>query len=586
VDHSQVRILSIPNSGWPGKPRNVGTDAAVGEYVMYVDQDDRLEPESLERMYELGHANGADVVLGKVISDFRGVHHALYRESRPRCSVYTANLMNSLTPHKMLRTAFLREHGIRYPEGPRRLEDQLFMTKAYFAATAATIVADYVCYRYLRRPDGKNAGSKRIVPAEYYGNLGEVLDVVDSYTDPGAVRDGFYRRFLRTEMLGRLDAPNLLSSPPDYLASLLDEVRGLMERRFPSTVDTGLGPALHCRAVLARNGTAAAIAAQADSIRTIQVAAEVDAVDLNEGSIRVAVEAHLLHGGAPLRLERDEDERWLLPMAVTDPVVGREERAVEDPAQMSADVVVKHRDLADEWFVPSTLEVAIERGEREGQVSIRGSASLDSRRAAGGRPLAKGIYDLYVRVEVFGLTRNGRVNARRMADLTLPVLVDDLGHVNRPYATANTMLSVNTDALPKWFTHALQSGSFVEGSTDEIVLDPGVVWMVPPSHLTVTVTSKRGRSVSWRLRPQGAGSTRWQAPLSAELLRLSAGEYRARLSVPNPGGGNAVKVTLQQPFRVTSRMLRAALPKAFGYLADRGLRRIRDRVRPERLSSR
>ncbi|HLM22340.1 MAG TPA: glycosyltransferase, partial [Propionibacteriaceae bacterium] len=29
--HSQVRILSIPNSGWPGKPRNVGTDAAVGK---------------------------------------------------------------------------------------------------------------------------------------------------------------------------------------------------------------------------------------------------------------------------------------------------------------------------------------------------------------------------------------------------------------------------------------------------------------------------------------------------------------------------------------------------------------------------
>ena len=34
-------------------------------------------------MYNLGSANKADIVLGKVISDFRGVHHQLYRENRP-----------------------------------------------------------------------------------------------------------------------------------------------------------------------------------------------------------------------------------------------------------------------------------------------------------------------------------------------------------------------------------------------------------------------------------------------------------------------------------------------------------------------
>jgi len=581
--HSQVRILSIPNSGWPGKPRNVGTDAAVGEYVMFVDQDDRLEPESLQRMYEMGHAHDADVILGKVISDFRGVHHALYRESRPHCTVYTAHLMNSLTPHKMLRTAFLRARNIRYAEGPRRLEDQLFMTKAYFAATGASIVADYVCYRYLRRPDGKNAGSKRIIPAEYYGNLGEVLDVVDAYTDPGEVRDGFYRRFLRTEMLGRLDAPNLLSSPPDYLKSLLDEVRGLLEHRFPRTVDTGLGAALRCRAVLAREGTATAIATQADSIRMIRVAAEVVAVDLSDGTIRVDVQARLLHDEAPLRLDRDEDLRWLLPVAVTGAVVSREDRTVEDPAQMSADVVIKHRDLADEWFLPSSLKVAIERGDREGQMLFHGHALLDPRRAAGGRaPLRKGIYDLYLRVEVFGLTRSGRLDARRVAGLTPPVFVDDRGQINRPYVTANGKLSVNTDALPKWLSHALRSGSFVGASTREVVLDLGVVWAVPPSHVTLTVTSEKGRSVSWQLRPEGPGSTRWHALLSVKPLRLLPGDHRARLSVPAPAGGNVVKVTMENPFPVTGPMVRAALRGSLGYLADRGLRRLRNRVQHER----
>jgi hypothetical protein len=209
---------------------------------MYVDQDDTLEPEALERMYAFGHANAADVVLGKVISDFRAVDHKVYREQRARCSVFDARLMYSLTPHKMLGTQFLRDAGIRYPEGRRRLEDQLFMTKAYFAAKNVAIVSDYVCYRYLRRPDGGNAGGQRLDPPGYYANLEEVLDVVDAYTEPGELRDHFYRRFLRNELLGRLTRRNLLQLPEEYGESLLSTIRQLLATAFRSVLTRGFPP--------------------------------------------------------------------------------------------------------------------------------------------------------------------------------------------------------------------------------------------------------------------------------------------------------------------------------------------------------
>src|SRR5699024_1245466 len=35
-----VRVEHIPNSGWPGKPRNIGADMADGEYIYFVDHDD------------------------------------------------------------------------------------------------------------------------------------------------------------------------------------------------------------------------------------------------------------------------------------------------------------------------------------------------------------------------------------------------------------------------------------------------------------------------------------------------------------------------------------------------------------------
>ena len=48
--HPHMHAFHIPNSGWPGRPRNIGIDAARGRYVYFVDHDDWLSPEALERL--------------------------------------------------------------------------------------------------------------------------------------------------------------------------------------------------------------------------------------------------------------------------------------------------------------------------------------------------------------------------------------------------------------------------------------------------------------------------------------------------------------------------------------------------------
>src|SRR3954451_14180266 len=50
--HRHVRVQHIPNSGWPGRPRNIGLDMADGDYVFFADNDDWLERDGLERLYE------------------------------------------------------------------------------------------------------------------------------------------------------------------------------------------------------------------------------------------------------------------------------------------------------------------------------------------------------------------------------------------------------------------------------------------------------------------------------------------------------------------------------------------------------
>ncbi len=58
----RVRILNIENSTI-GRARNVGLDASEGEYVTYVDDDDRVKPDFLEFLVDLVDCNDADVAM-------------------------------------------------------------------------------------------------------------------------------------------------------------------------------------------------------------------------------------------------------------------------------------------------------------------------------------------------------------------------------------------------------------------------------------------------------------------------------------------------------------------------------------------
>ena len=155
--HPNIRVIHQENSGWPGKPRNVGIDAARGEYVFFLDHDDALGPEALERMYAMAVRNDADMVIGKMAGHGRSVPWGLFLASRDRATLADAPLIDSLTPHKLFRRAFLERHGLRYPEGRRRLEDHVFVVRAYFLAGVISILADYVCYYHYALTDRSNA---------------------------------------------------------------------------------------------------------------------------------------------------------------------------------------------------------------------------------------------------------------------------------------------------------------------------------------------------------------------------------------------------------------------------------------------
>lgn len=443
AEHPHFRLITIPNSGWPGKPRNVGVDEARGEYVQFVDQDDRLARDALRRLYEMGRRNGSDIVIGKVASDFRGVPHGVFRKNREKCTLRDAPLYDSLTPHKMFRTAFLRENGIAYPEGRRRLEDQLYMMRAYFPAKAVSILGDYTCYYYSRRDDGKNAGSTRIVPSQYYGNLREVLDVVMANTEPGAFRDLLLRRFHRVEMLSRLSEPAVLKYQPDFFREMVDAIRPLALDFMGDGVHDGLGPLLRVRSALLRADDREGLLRIARFAGTVRASARLEEFAWRpDGRAAVTVTARLVQGEErePVRLLR-RDGRYFLHPDTGGGILPPDEPldVTDDIGGFSAELSLRNRETAVEWPCPASFTAEIDDlGDGVCEVVLRGSGQVPTEAVKGRGRVSRGFWDVWVPLRGLGLVRKARLGADRAPEVDAACLPASLGDPARaviPYFT-------------------------------------------------------------------------------------------------------------------------------------------------------
>ncbi|MFJ9208225.1 glycosyltransferase family 2 protein [Streptomyces sp. NPDC102264] len=436
AEHDHFRMERIPNSGWPGKPRNIGVERANGRYVQFADHDDRLAPEALERLYAMAARNDSDIVIGKVASNFRsrGVPYGLMTRTRESCTVRNAPLIDSLTPHKMFRTAFLREHGIAHPEGPWILEDQLFMVRAYLKASVVSVLGDYVCYAYWAREDAENAGTAAMDPRRYYGNLREVMATVVAGTGAGPERDRLLRRFYRVEMLHRLGEPprGLLVDPP-FRDDPFEVVRELAEEFMTDGVHTGLAAVQRTRSALLRENRPAELTEFTRRQTDLSARCAIERAGWSRDRFTASFTARFAgepgpggaHDGSGLLLARRGD-RYVLAPALTDGVLSEPVDVTDELKSFKADVLLRHAETAHVWLPERETSLVLEEEPApepapdgpagfvpEGTVLVRpvvrGTVAIDPLRGAGGGPLAEGMWEVQIRLTGAGFDRYTRL---------------------------------------------------------------------------------------------------------------------------------------------------------------------------------
>lgn len=441
AEHPNVVVRHEPNSGWPGRPRNVGIDVSAGEFLFFCDHDDWLEPDGLETLVAAARRSDADIVVGKMVGIRRSVPIELFRTSRDHASVHDTNLMSGLTPHKLFRRSLLDEHGLRFPEGRRRLEDHTFVTAAYFAARNVAVVADRPIYHHIKREDEGNAAFGDFEPVGYYRNAREAMDIVEAHTEPGELRDGLMWRFLRGQLLNQVSEPTIQRRDPALTRIAYDEIRTLLLERYPDSAIDRLRPVPRARSRAVRLDRIDLLRDIADRAATVVARGLVDRLSTTGGRWRVDVTAGLVHAPAAAVMAVETADGWRLPGLVPDKLDDRASTTADLLSSARARVTLRERTTWVEWIVPATVTPTLERSEGTrgpaAQLSVQVTADIDPATVAGGHPLPPGRWDVWLWVTGFGLLRRTRLGVLDDEPAAArPVLFGRPPAIARPHLTA------------------------------------------------------------------------------------------------------------------------------------------------------
>src|SRR5690625_1845943 len=157
----RIRIVTRENGGL-GAARNTGVAHATGEYLTFVDSDDKLPPRALAILLQSARRSGSDVVAG-ALQRFRSDRtwnpawvEPLHAQARTGITIddFPALVRNNYTCSKLFRRDFWTEQGLSFREGVS-YEDQPLVTQLYIAAARIDVITDFV-YLYRQREDASS----------------------------------------------------------------------------------------------------------------------------------------------------------------------------------------------------------------------------------------------------------------------------------------------------------------------------------------------------------------------------------------------------------------------------------------------
>lgn len=165
-EHTCIRVISNSNHG-QGYERNIGISKAKGKYIYYMDSDDLLAPNCLEKIYRYAEENNLDLLFFEGTSFYESKslelrfpqYKTAYTRKNAYPRVYTGEeLYIHLRQNgdlivspclQLVKRSYLLEKEIKFLELPL-LEDNLYVFYVLIRAKRVKCVGDVLFYRRVR----------------------------------------------------------------------------------------------------------------------------------------------------------------------------------------------------------------------------------------------------------------------------------------------------------------------------------------------------------------------------------------------------------------------------------------------------
>lgn len=252
----RFRFLQTEKNAGPGVARNVGLEAAQGEYVAFLDSDDLWKPTFLEKLVaascflaEGSNPKTSDLAYcqlqyrnpdGSQGETFRNPAVTIKNTTEPEGYRKKISFMSRFVTYSvcfLYRRQFVEEHHLRFPD-QRSSEDTNFLVKALLYARSLACV-DEPLYVYClhgesltQRPDETRYLSKMAA-------MEQLLDECQHMPAEGTELSSLYGQYwqlldyLYIKKGYAISVLNYLKSVPNPEASVIRELRARMEKRVP-----------------------------------------------------------------------------------------------------------------------------------------------------------------------------------------------------------------------------------------------------------------------------------------------------------------------------------------------------------------